>query len=114
MACEGKARIRVLHVDDVSDYSMPGMGGLAFLEEVESGVHSDFLLQEKKRIAEARIVAMVGLAMVFGGLLLAVHPYALTSIGCVVAGVILAAVGAIIGGYYDLQMDKFMKNWNEQ
>ena len=112
MACEGKARIRVLHVDDVSDYSM--RGGLAFLDEVESGVHSDFLLQEKKRIAEARIVAIVGLAMVFGGLFLAVHPYALTSIGCVVAGVILAAVGAIIGGYYDLQMDKFMKNWNEQ
>ena len=42
------------------------------------------------------------------------HPHALTSIGCVVAGVILAAVGAIIGGYYDLQMDKLMKNWNEQ
>ena len=112
MACEG--RIRVLHVDDIGDYSMRGMDGLAFLDEVESSVHSDFLLREKKGIAEARIVAMVGLAMVFGGLLLAVHPCALTSIGCVVAGVILAAVGAIIGGYYDLQMDKFMKNWNEQ
>ncbi|HJH25210.1 MAG TPA: hypothetical protein C5S37_07485 [Methanophagales archaeon] len=95
-------------------------------------VHSDFLLQE--RIAEARHSAIVGLAMVFGGLFLAVfgmflsgitktgiewhgilpkmvtyHPYALTSIGCVMVGVILAAVGAIIGGYYDIQKDKLMK-----
>jgi len=37
------------------------------------------------------------------------HPHALTSIGCVAAGLILAAVGAIIRGYYDPLRDNLMK-----